>query len=138
MTYYTTVRVLWADTDAAHVVWYGSYLRYLEMAEVAMFDTLGRSFADVLADHHIFIPRTALTCNYRSPARFNDVLDLGLTVEYMTDRRVRLAFAMRQQVSQKVVVEGAYEIACVDQTTFKGRPFPDEIRALFDAATAKP
>ena len=83
------------------------------------------------------MPRTTVTCSYRSPARFDDVLDLGLEVESVTDRRVRLAFQIRQHESQRVVAEGNYEIACVDEATFKGRPFPDEVRAMFDSLLAK-
>jgi YbgC/YbaW family acyl-CoA thioester hydrolase len=133
---YTTVRVIWADTDAARVVWFGTYMRYVEMAELAMFDALGSPFAEVLATHHILIPRTTLTCNYRSPARFNDLLDLGLGVETLTERRVRFAFRIRHHVSHEVVADGAYEIACVDDATFKGRPFPDAVHSMFDAARA--
>jgi acyl-CoA thioesterase FadM len=36
-----------------------------------------------------------------------------------------------------VVAEGNYEIACVDETSFKGRPLPDDVRALFDSLVAK-
>ena len=137
MTFYTTVRVIWADTDAARIVWFGTYFRYLEIAEMALFDAMGASLSGVLQGHHILMPRTTITCNYRSPARFDDVLDLGLGIESVTDRRVRLAFQIRQHESQRVVAEGSYEIACVDVTTFKGRPFPDEVRALFDSLVAK-
>lgn len=137
MTFYATVRVIWADTDAARIIWFGTYCRYLETAEMALFDALGSPLSSVLQGHQILMPRTTITCNYRSPARFDDVLDLGLGIESVTDRRVGLAFQIRQHESQRVVAEGTYEIACVDETTFKGRPFPDEVRALFDSLVAK-
>jgi acyl-CoA thioesterase FadM len=102
-----------------------------------MFDALGRPLADLLADHRILIPRTTLTINYKSPSRFNDLLELGLGIDSLSERRVRLAFQMRHQASGKIVAEGTYEIACADEATFKGRPFPGEVRALFDAALTR-
>ena len=134
MKFSTTVRVIWADTDAARIVWFGTYLRYLEAVEVAMFDGLGTSLAALLSGHRILLPRTTITVNYRSPARFDDVLDLAIGVESLTERRARLAFEFRQHESRQMVAEGSYEIACVDATTFKGRAFPDEIRALLQSA----
>lgn len=136
--YYTTVRVGWADTDAAAVVWFGNFFKYIEAAEVALFDALGRPMRALFTTHQVVMPRTALTCNYRSPARFDDVLDVGLGVESVAERRVRYAFEIRQRESRQLVAEGTCEIACADSTTFKGRPFPDELRAVFTAAMQAP
>ena len=40
--FHTTVRVAWGDTDAAGVVWFGTFCRYLEVAEAALFEASGR------------------------------------------------------------------------------------------------
>lgn len=130
---HTTVRVPWRDTDAAGVVWFANFLGYVEMGEVALVQTRGWSVPDVFRQHQIAMPRTNLSISYRSPARFGDVLDVGLAVDSVTDRRVRYAFEIRQLDSRQLVAEGSLEVACVDITTFKGRPFPDEIRAVFES-----
>jgi len=132
--FHTTIRVSWADTDAARVVWFGNFLRYVEIAEAGLFDALGRPLSAVLEEHQILMPRTAFTVSYRSPARFDDVLDVGVGVESVTERRVRYVFEIRQRDSRALVAEGGYEIACVDHAAFKGRPFPDDVNALFTAA----
>ena len=130
----TTVRVSWADTDAARVVWFGQFLHYLEVAEVALFDAHGRSMSALFDAHEILLPRTSLTIAYRSPARFDDLLDVGLGVASLTERRVGYVFQMHQHESRRLVAEGSYEVAAVASQTFKSRSFPDDVRAVFAAA----
>ena len=130
---HTTVRVPWRDTDAAGVVWFANFLGYVEMAEVALVQSRGWSVPDVFRRHQIAMPRTNLSISYRSPARFDDVLDIGLAVDSVSERRVRYAFEIRQRDSGQLVAEGSLEVACVDVATFKGRPFPDEVRAVFES-----
>jgi len=131
---HTTVRVPWRDTDAAGVVWFANFLGYVEMGEVALVQSRGWSVPDVFRKHQIAMPRTNLSISYRAPARFDDVLDIGLAVDSVTERRVRYAFEIRQRdAAGQLVAEGSLEVACVDAATFKGRPFPDEVRAVFES-----
>ena len=136
--FHTTIRVSWADTDAARVVWFGNFLRYVEIAEAALFESLGRPLKTVLEQLQILMPRTSFTISYRSPARFDDVLEVGVGVESVAERRVRYVFEIRQRESRQLVAEGAYEIACVDAATFKSRPIPDEVRALLSQSARHP
>jgi acyl-CoA thioester hydrolase len=130
--FHAPVRVAWSDTDAAGIVWFGMFCRYLEVAEAALFEAAGRPIPAFFADHPILMPRTELRCLFRSPARFDDVLDVALAVESATERRIRFAYAITQTRDGKLVSEGSYEIACVDKTTFKGRPFPAEVTVIFE------
>lgn len=134
--FHTTVRVAWGDTDAAGVVWFGTFCRYLEVAEAALFDASGRPLPAFFSEHQIVMPRTELKCVFRSPARFDDVLDVALGVESASERRIRFAYEIRQHTSGRLVSEGSYEIACVDKATFKGRPFPAEVTGIFEKAFA--
>ena len=134
--FHASVRVAWSDTDAAGVVWFGTFCRYLEVAEAALFEASGRPLPAFLGEHHIVVPRTELTCAFRSPARFDDLLDVALGVASASERRIRFAYEIKQQKSGTLVAEGSYEIACVDHATFKGRPFPAEVTVIFEKALA--
>jgi len=134
--FHAPVRVAWSDTDAAGIVWFGTFCRYLEVAEAALFEASGRPLSAFLADHGIVIPRTELKCVFRSPARFDEVLDVALGVESASERRIRFAYEITQQNSGKLVAEGSYEIACADRAIFKGRPFPAEVTVIFEKAFA--
>ncbi len=122
--------VYWADADAAGIVWFGNFLRYLEETEEEMFRALGRDRQAVLDAFGIFMPRTHFEVGFRSPARLNDRLRIHFEVAGVTERRLTYAFSIRQRDNDAVVCEGQYRIACVDATTFEPRAFPAEVIAL--------
>ncbi len=71
-------RVTWTDTDAAQVVHYSSYFRFFERTEEEFYRQLGFSFTDMV-DEGVWFPRVEAFCQYRQPARFNDLIEVELT-----------------------------------------------------------
>jgi YbgC/YbaW family acyl-CoA thioester hydrolase len=127
-------RVMWADTDAAGIVWFGVFMRYFENAEEELFLRLGRDRTILLRELNIFMPRTALTCAFHSPARLGNEIAIGIGIAEMTDRRIQFAFEIRERGTDRLICEASYRVACVDAATFAARAFPDEIVALLAPA----
>ena len=127
-------RVMWPDTDPAGIVWYGVFFRYLENAEEELFLTLGRDRTTLLRELKVFMPRTSLTANFRSPARLGDEISVGVWVVEMTDRRVTYAFDIRERGTDRLICEASYRVACVDAASFLPRAFPAEVVALLAPA----
>lgn len=136
VTFHYALEVPWSDTDAGQIVWFGNYIKYVEKAEVALFAALGHPLPQMFETHKIFTPRTHLTCAFRSPARFTDVLTVALTVASATDRRISFAFEITNDATGAIVTQGEYRIACVDVATFKACPFPAEVTARFNEPAA--
>ena len=123
--------VHWADCDAAGIVWFGNFLRFLEDSEEDMFRSLGHNRQDVLERLGIWMPRTNFQVGFRSPAKLNDLLEIRMEVASLTDRRLTWAFSIRQKSDPNIVVcEGEYRIACVSSANFKPCPYPEEVRTL--------
>jgi YbgC/YbaW family acyl-CoA thioester hydrolase len=127
-----TIRVSWADTDAAAIVWLGNFVKYVEQAEEELFRACGYPRLDLMRESVLF-PRTTLNCSFRSPARFDDVLRIALGIEKMSERRIGYWFEITQVSSKTLVAEGTYEVACVDAVTFKSRDVPESVRTAFAA-----
>jgi acyl-CoA thioester hydrolase len=132
----TPVRVHWADTDAAGIVWFGNFLRYFEEAEDELFRALGRTRLNLVRDHGILMPRVEATCRFRSPARAEDLLSVGIAVREITSRRVSYEFEARIDEPERIVCQGEYRVACVDAATMKSREFPAAIRELLEQVPA--
>lgn len=132
----TPVRVHWADTDAAGIVWFGNFLRYFEEAEDELFRALGQTRLSLLRDHGILMPRVEATCRFRSPARAEELLSVGIAVREMTSRRVTYEFEARLCDPDRIVCQGEYRVACVDAATMKSREFPAAIRDLLEQVPA--
>jgi YbgC/YbaW family acyl-CoA thioester hydrolase len=128
--YRVNVRVHWADTDAAGIVWFGNFLRFFEEAEDEMFRALGKTRLELIRDFAILMPRIEASCRYRSPARAEEVLVIGIGVQEMTERRIGYVFEAHQMYSNRLVCEGAYRVACVTADTFKPCDFPPQMRLL--------
>lgn len=129
--YRVNVRVHWADTDAAGVVWFGNFLRFFEEAEDELFRALGRTRMELIEDFGIVMPRVEASLRFRSPARAEEVLEIGIAVDEIRERRIAYRFEARERDTRRLVAEGAYRVACVDPTTFKATEFPAQLRRLF-------
>ena len=73
-------RVQFAETDMAGVLHFANYFRLMEELEHAFWRSLGLTV--YLRDRrlHLSWPRVATNCEYYSPLRFEDEVDLKLTV----------------------------------------------------------
>jgi acyl-CoA thioester hydrolase len=133
----TAIRVQWADVDAAQIVWHGNFLRYIDQAEQDLFAALGLTYQSIDTRFGVILPRTKLECTFRSPARVGDHLSVELSIIVLHPRRIRIVFTIAQQEDDRVVLQGAYEMACVAGDTFAPSDFPAELLELFTAAQAR-
>ncbi len=92
MVHVATVRVIYGDTDAAGIVYYGHYLRWFEVGRAELMRGKGFSYRDTM-EHGILLPVIEAGAAYHSPARYDDVLHIFAEVRSV--RGVRLTFGYR-------------------------------------------
>ena len=76
----TERRVEFADTDMGGIMHFSRYLVFMETAEHQFLEAIGTSVALELEGKQIGWPRVAVSCDYRSPARFGDRIDIDVRV----------------------------------------------------------
>lgn len=123
-------RVHWADTDAARVVWHGNFFRWFESAEEELFRALGRPRQALLEELGIMMPRVEVFAKFRSPARPDELLVIGVAVSELSDRRIAYAFEVREDGTDRFLAEGGYRLAVVKTETFNSIPVPDALADL--------
>ncbi|WP_374325187.1 tol-pal system-associated acyl-CoA thioesterase [Azonexus sp.] len=117
------VRVYYEDTDAGGVVYYANYLRFFERCRTEWMRNAGYGQAQLAAEAGIgFVARKA-SCEYLKPARLDDLIEVGLSVEKLT--RVRVVFRQSVRRGDEELVTGEVEIACVNMATMTPAPIPD-------------
>ena len=84
------VRVYWEDTDAGGVVYYGSYLRFLERARSEWLRALGIDQAALSRDERLQFVVVEANIRYHRPARFDDELVVTVTLEELRGASVVL------------------------------------------------
>lgn len=120
------VRVYYEDTDAAGLVYYANYLKFLERARSERLRAAGldqRALKE--QDGVVFVVRR-LSVDYRKPARFDDRLVVGADVVEMGRCRVRFRQDIRRD--GELLVAAEVEVACIDGAVFRPAPIPPAVR----------
>jgi acyl-CoA thioester hydrolase len=125
------VRVYYEDTDAAGVVYYANYLRYLERARTEWLASIGHPLAELERVHGIVFVVRRVEVDYRAPARLADRLDVGMAVESVG--RARLVARQDVRRGADLLVDARVDLACVDAAQWKPRRIPIPL-----TATARP
>jgi YbgC/YbaW family acyl-CoA thioester hydrolase len=120
-------RVMWADADAAGILWFGVFFRYFENAEEDLFRHLGRDRTTMLRELGVYMPRTSLESRFRSPAKLGDDVSIGVGVSEISDRRIGYVFDVHERGTGRLICEASYRVA--------PRTFPEAIAGLLRPAT---
>src|ERR687885_609494 len=88
----TSRLVEFGDTDMAGIVHFATFFRYMEAAEHAFLRARGLSVVMEWEGEPIGFPRVSAACDYLSPARFQDVLDVTVAVERLGRSSITYAF----------------------------------------------
>ena len=78
----STRRVEFCETDMAGIVHFSNFYKWMEQAEHEFFRSLGLSIVGVQPDGSVIgWPRVSAQCRFESPARYEETLDVMLTVQ---------------------------------------------------------
>ncbi len=121
--------VRWSDVDFAGIVFYGSYVRFFEIAETEMFRSVGLAYRDVFDRHNIWFPRKALHGEFFLPARLDDRLRVAACIGKMGTTSLRLNFDVLRDDPPQLGATGWQVLVCVDRGTLRPRPVPATVVA---------
>jgi YbgC/YbaW family acyl-CoA thioester hydrolase len=90
--FHISKRIEFHETDMAGIVHFSNFFRYMEMAEREFLRARGVSFTLPWEGERIGFPRVSASCDYVKPARFDDVLDIAVTIDRLGEKSVTYAF----------------------------------------------
>lgn len=107
--------VKYYECDRMGITHHSNYVRFMEEARVDLLDKIGYGFDRIEAEG-VFSPVIAISCNYKHPTTFKDVIEIDVSISKMQDLKFEFTYTMR--VGEKVV--------CIGQSTHcfteNGRP----------------
>jgi YbgC/YbaW family acyl-CoA thioester hydrolase len=127
-------RVQFYETDAAGIVHFSQFFRYMEEAEHALWRSAGLSIAP--AEAEIGWPRVAASFEYRRPLRFEDEFEIWLGIAEIGERNIR--YVCRITRGDTRIANGSLTIACVtkgSQGNMKSTVIPAAVAARFEVAS---
>lgn len=132
--FHTTRRVEFADTDMAGIVHFANFFRWMESAEVEFLRSLGLSVSmRDPAGQRVGFPRVSASCDYVRPARFQDVLDIQVTVKNVGTKAVTYVFEFSKE--GETIAKGQIAAVFCRSTADKleSLEIPDDVRAKLTA-----
>ena len=97
------VKVQWGDTDAAGIVFYPNYYKWMDEATHELFSRIGYPTHQLLEDQ-IVIPLLETHCTYKKPVHYNVDLSVQLQVEYVKDKVFKVLYSF--YLENELVAEG--------------------------------
>ena len=123
------VRVYYEDTDAAGVVYYANYLKFMERARTEWLRALGMDQSTLLAEDAVVFAVRKVEISYLKPARYDDKLEVYTRIKQITAARMRFA---QRIIRDCVLATSEIEVVCVNAMTFKPVKIPDHILQLLE------
>ena len=119
------MRVYYEDTDAAGVVFYANYLKFMERARTEWLRSLGFEQTTLFHDHNVVFVVRALAIEFLRPALFNDALEVAVVLKDVRGGLIEVAQTIRRGAQTLVTAE--VKIACVNTQSFKPVRIPQPI-----------
>ena len=91
----TRRRVEFVDTDMGGIVHFSRYGIFMETTEHLFLESLGLAVDMEVDGVRVSWPRVSVKCEYRSPARFGETLDIALRVLRKGTRSITYGFTFR-------------------------------------------
>jgi acyl-CoA thioester hydrolase len=125
------IQTYWADTDAAGIVFFPHFFRFIEQAEEEMFRSAGAQRHKLMEMHQVWFPRVEAFSRYLAPIGHGDAIRVRMTPSFKGEKTIRLDFEIVSDPSQSRLAEGYITMVCVDRASFKSRPVPNAIREVY-------
>lgn len=122
----TSRRVEFRDTDAAGIMHFASIMAVMEEAEHEFLRHLDLPLFRPVPNGKISWPRVAAQCDFTGPARFEDVLDIRVSVRKLGKRSVTYQFDI-SCLGQPVASGSMTSVCClVSQGQLESVDIPDD------------
>jgi len=125
----TRIQTYWADVDAAGIVYYPHFFRFVEQAEEELFRAGGLPRKPFIEQLQIWMPRVEAFSKFSKPIRHGAAIRVRLQPHIQGEKTLRYDFEIVDDVSSDRLAAGYVTVVCVD-ARFKSTPIPDVIRRI--------
>jgi acyl-CoA thioester hydrolase len=147
-------RVYYEDTDAAGIVYYANYLRFLERGRTELLRGLGHEQSALvkqlrsraveqstlssplrMAGRQIAFAVRAVHAEYLKPAKLDDLIVVETGVESVG--RAQVMFTQRIMRGEEQLLDAKIRVACIDLALGRPTPMPRDIYQQLKALMAQ-
>ncbi|MBN7773521.1 acyl-CoA thioesterase [Clostridium aminobutyricum] len=111
--YETEIRVIYADTDAMGIVYHTNYIKWFEAGRNEYLRQIGYPYSR-LEEEGVWLPVAAVNCEYKAPARYDDILLIQTGVAEMKAATVIIKYEIYNKETGELLVTGNSKHAITD------------------------
>ncbi|MES1168871.1 MAG: thioesterase family protein, partial [Oleiharenicola lentus] len=112
-----TRTVEFSETDMAGIMHFSNFFRWMEACEAAFYRSLELPLISFVPGNVVGWPRVKASCEYKSPLRFNDVIEVKLLIKEVRSKAVIFIFQFRKtdggKVLPDILAQGEIAAVCV-------------------------
>jgi acyl-CoA thioester hydrolase len=106
------LRVRYDECDPMGFLHHANYLKYFEIARTDLFRAQGGNYREFeLSGLYVVVAKVG--CNYHMPARYDDILDVTVKIERVTEAKIEQSYLVEREGLK--IVTGAVTLAVVDR-----------------------
>jgi YbgC/YbaW family acyl-CoA thioester hydrolase len=126
-------RVRWSDVDHAGIIYFGSYVRFFEIAETEMYRAMGLPYSGAFDTLDVYPVRAQFHSDFKAPAFLDDLLTTEIWATHLGNSSIELHFEITRKDSVKgkigeVLVTGHCILVTVGRTSLRPRRIPERLR----------
>ena len=118
----TSIRVRYQETDKMGIAYHGNYFTWMEVARIDLLDSIGCPYKELEASGYL-LPVIQCECEFKSPARFDDIIDIEVRLPKLDQVRLNLEYSIRK--GENLLAKAKTSHAFVDTSGRVVRP-PDQ------------
>ena len=107
------IRVIYADTDAMGIVYHTNYIKWFEIGRNEYLRELGYPYAR-LEEEKLWLPVASVECTYKSPAKYDDLLEITAWVSEVKAATVVIRYEIHNKETGVLLVSGNTKHAVTD------------------------
>jgi len=123
----TELRVRYGETDQMGYCYYGNYAQYFEVGRVEALREIGMSYKS-LEDRGIMLPVSSMDIQYKSPAKYDDLLTIETKISEM--RGPRLVFDYTIKIDDRIIALASTTLVFVSKGNMRPIQPPEDFTEL--------
>jgi len=132
------IRVRMSEVDMQGFAFHSKYfewfsigrIEYLRSACDISFTSDGRPMISGQVRNMTFVVRE-ISCQFISPARFDDLLELHTTIKEIKESEVLLEHQLYRKANKKLLAKAQCKWTCINTENFRPTEIPEDIARMF-------
>jgi YbgC/YbaW family acyl-CoA thioester hydrolase len=127
------LQTYWSDTNAAGIVYFPHFFRYVSQSEEELFRSSGKDLQSFMEELHVWMPRVEAFSKFSKPIRLGATIRVRLEPEIQGEKTIRYNFEIVDDKRTEKLAAGYVTVVCVD-AGFASTPIPAAIRNIIENA----